>query len=116
MLDKNQVQDITQWSGQQHSLMEYGRYLATPLTKEELKVLFPERDERFLNNILPSKQVVEIHPNNLCVFWLQVKGWYGTDKSYVYVQPHKAEDKGKFLKIANKHINTIKEDVNYFNY
>lgn len=116
MLDKKQAQDISQWSGQQQSLMKYGQYLTSSLSKEELKVLFPDRDERFLNNILPSKQVVEMHPNNLCVFWLQVKGWYGADKSYVYVQPHKTEDREKFLKIANKHINTIKEEVNYFNY
>lgn len=117
MLDKKTAQEISQWTNHQSGLMKYGQFLTTPLSKEEIKKLFPERKENFWNNVLPTKQVVELRPGNpKCIFWVQVKGWYGADKSYVMVQPSNEEERNIYLAIAKKHINTIKEDVNYFNY
>ena len=117
MLDKKTAQEISQWANHQSGLMKYGQFLTTPLSKEEIKTIFSGSEERFWNNVLPTKQVVELRPENpKCIFWVQVKGWYGADKSYVMVQPDSEERRKLFLSIAKKHINTIKEDVNYFNY
>ena len=117
MLSKKQAQAISRWENHQQGLMKYGQFLTTALTKQEIAAIADDRDDKFVNNVIPTGCAVEITPENpKCVFWMQVKGWYGEEKSYVYFTPDSEEKRNLFLKIAKKHLEPINEDVNYFNY
>lgn len=123
MLDKKQAEKISQWTNHQQVLMKYGQFSKSSLTKEEVKTLRPERDEKFINSVILTPCVICMTPNETedrfyPEFWLQVKGWYGQDKSWVCFSPQGKEEIKTFLKIAKKHLSsaTIKEEVNYFPY
>ena len=121
MLDKKQAAKITKWAGQQNELMKYGQFANAPLTKEELKKLLSERDEDFFDKVIPSPCVICMIPNNTenkfyPEFWLQVKGWYGTDKDWVRFSPNNESETKTFLQIAKKNISSINEELNYFDY
>lgn len=117
MLSKEQAKAISKWENHWKPLMKYGQFLTTPLTKAEI-ISITQRDEKFVNNVVPTDCVVEIFPENpKCVFWMQVKGWYGADKDYVMFTPDSEERRKTFLKIAKKHIDTLEEEeTKYFNY
>ena len=123
MLDKKQAEKISQWTNHQQVLMKYGQFAKSSLTKEEVKALRPERDEKFINSVILTPCVICMTPNKTedkfyPEFWLQVKGWYGQEKSWVCFSPNGKEEIKTFLKIAKKHLSsaTIKEEVNYFPY
>lgn len=121
MLDKKQAAKISNWSTQQNALMKYGHLVKAPLTKEEIKKIASKRDENFLKNIISSPYVICMIPNNTenefyPEFWLQVKGWYGADKDWVLFSPNNESETKTFLQIAKKHISSINEELNYFNY
>lgn len=120
MLSKEQAQKISKWANHQQTLMKYGQFLTSPLSKDEIKKI-SKRGESFVNNVIPSPCVVVLLPNKTenkfyCEFWMQVKGWYGEDKSYVYFSPTNTEEGKLFLSIAKKHLSSLKEEANYFNY
>lgn len=120
MLDKKQAAKISKWASHQNTLTKYGHLVKTPLTKEELKKLSSRKDEDFFDKIIPSPCVICMIPNKTenkfyPEFWLQVNGWYGADKEWVRFSPQDDEIK-TFLQIAKKHISSINEELNYFDY
>lgn len=119
MLSKKEAKKISQWTGDINGLMKYGKKL-TNLTDSEIKqILTARKREDLISNAIPNNCVAEFFPVKdkiLCIIWIQIKGWYGADKSYVKFTPDTDEQKKLFLNIANKHAikETLKEE--YFDY
>lgn len=120
MLAKDDAKKVSHWAGDVKDLMQYGIHL-TPLTSEEIKTILTARDrEDLIKSAIPSECVAELYPTNngiLCTLWIQIKGWYGADKSYVKFTPDSSEQRKLFLSIAKKHgkkAATLKEE--FFNY